>query len=73
MGTFAEFPLLTIFVLVMIMLVMFRIFSPRKGSRRPLDRQGGGAVMGGARRACSACGTENPQPARYCRRCGKEL
>ena len=73
MGTFVEFPLLTIFVLAMLVWAMFRIFSPKKGPPRPLDRQGGGITMGGAHRACGACGTENPQPARYCRRCGKEL
>ena len=71
MGPFEEFPLLTIFVIVVVVLVMFSIFSPK---RPPLYRQGGSrASMDPAFRVCGACGKEQPAQARYCRDCGKAL
>ena len=59
MGTFAEFPLLTLFVLLVSGIVLYTwLFRGAKKSSRVV---------------CRACGAEQPPQARYCRQCGQEL
>jgi ribosomal protein L40E len=86
MTTFVEFPLLTVFVVVMVVIVLSCVFSPRR------DR-GTGALPGPTRRGlppppvppmqaqqqeqqrrvCRACGTVHPEFASYCRNCGQRM
>ena len=77
MSPFAEFPLLTIFMLIVLVLVLASVFSPRKPPGLPPPRNGMGPGMGptpgAAKRSCPSCNAEHPPYAAYCRRCGGRL
>jgi hypothetical protein len=80
MVTFFEFPLLSIFVIVVALMVLFSILSPRRPAPPPLPRPGigrGNGVPGGApaapARTCANCGAQHPGYAAYCRRCGQKI
>jgi hypothetical protein len=77
MTTFVEFPLLTVFVVVMVVIVLSSVFSPKR------DR-GAGQLPGPRQelqppqqeapgRVCRACGTAQPGYASYCRNCGQRV
>jgi len=77
MTSFAEFPLLSLFVLALVVIVLVSVFSPRK-SRDCSGRQcsagpggmSGGSEGGGENRVCRACARRTPGYAMYCRNCG---
>jgi hypothetical protein len=78
MTTFVEFPLLTVFIVVMVVIVLSSVFSPkrdrsagplpgpRQGFQPPLQEPAQGRI-------CRACGTAHPGYASYCRNCGQRV
>jgi hypothetical protein len=71
MGPFGEFPLLTVFVLLVIMMVVSDILFPKQ---RRLPRQWGGDPPDrSGPPVCRACGEPQTPHALYCRRCGNRL
>ena len=70
-SVFLEYPLVSVFILVIGMIVLINIFSPKRPRVGP--RAGGGFPPGLAPRACRGCGAEHPPHAVYCRKCGARL
>lgn len=66
-SVFLEFPLATLFIIVVGVMVLMSILSPKRpqGPQRRFDGTG--------TRRCSSCGTDHPVFAVYCRKCGRRL
>ena len=75
--TVVEFPLLTVFIVVMVVIVLSSVFSPkRERGPRPLAGPGQGLPPPQQEqpgRVCRACGTAHPAYATYCRNCGQRV
>jgi predicted amidophosphoribosyltransferase len=59
MGVFDQFPMLTIFVIVVATFLIVSIFKSRRGPSRQA--------------ICPQCGASLPARARFCNRCGQKL
>jgi uncharacterized paraquat-inducible protein A len=70
MGPFGDFPLLTVFVVLVIVMVVSNILFPKQ---RRFSQQRGqeGDRIGPP--VCRACGEPQSAHALYCRRCGSRL
>jgi hypothetical protein len=62
MSVFEDFPLLTTFVLIVSIFVIYRVVAIQFGDSR-----------GKKARECQNCGTSLPWNASYCKRCGTKL
>jgi hypothetical protein len=62
MNVFLDFPLLSIFVVIVSIIVIYKVAAVRLGAGR--DKEA---------RECQKCGTSLPRNASYCRRCGAKL
>jgi hypothetical protein len=69
-SVFMEYPLVSVFIAVIAMIVLINIFSPK---RPQSGQRGGGFPIGLAPRTCRGCGAEHPPHAVYCRKCGGRL
>jgi hypothetical protein len=71
MNALVEFPLLTIFIFVVVVLVLSSMFSPKRPPQVRLPRMTEPAPL--ARRICYFCKAEHPGYATFCKECGKRL
>ena len=69
MTSFVEFPLLSLFVLLVAVIFLFSVLAPK----RPPQPRGRGPWAEDAERRCPTCGAEHPAYASYCPRCGKRI
>jgi predicted amidophosphoribosyltransferase len=57
-SAFADYPLLTLFGVIVAAMFLMSVLSPRQRT---------------GRRVCRACGANHPDYAAFCRRCGRPL
>jgi hypothetical protein len=62
MNVFLDFPLLSSFVVIVSIIVIYKVAAFRHGVNQ-----------GKAARECQKCGTSSPWNASYCRRCGTKF
>jgi hypothetical protein len=64
-NAFAEYPMLTIFVMALVVMMLVGVISPKRpGALPPRLRP---------RKVCGSCGTQHPDYAAFCRHCGRPL
>ena len=71
-SVFLEYPLVSVFIAVIVMIVLINIFSPKRPRIGP-GGFGGTMPPGLGPRTCRGCGAEHPPHAVYCRKCGNRL
>ena len=65
-NAFAEYPMLTIFVVALVVMMLVGVISPKRPGALPPPRLRNGKV-------CAWCGTGHPDYAAHCRHCGRPL
>jgi len=74
---FEDFPLLAIFIIIMVVLFLFSLFAPKRPINRRLNSSGSTALpparTNWAQKTCSTCGAPHPSYAAFCRHCGTRL
>ena len=74
---FEDFPLLSIFIIIMVVFFLFSLFSPKRAIKGRLNNLGSGALpptrTTWAQKTCSNCQVPHPSYAAYCRHCGTRL